>query len=589
MESPAEIYRERIHQLEAKKKKLDSLDNQWVTIRLISFISFVAAIIYLGTIQYLFAIISTYLGIFAFYQIVKKHQGIKRDKRITSHLLDLNHAELRALDNDLSFFRSGKSYMDDAHRYSSDLDIFGDHSIFQLLNRTTSYEGDLVLAQTLKYGLPSDQLAKSRKIVGQLEPEILWRQMLYALGKIDFDYDNNFMNLRSWIESPRSFYRPGWQFLLLALFSLSLFVALLLWLPWHLALIAFIPNAIVTLRTKKSIDKIHFALEKNEDLLHSMQDVLSFLEKTSLPDPISSQLELIRKESVPASKSIAKFAYAIRQLNVRYNVFGILLHLISLWDIYWIYRLENWKKKNRFHFVEWIDLIAYLESMSSLANFGFNYTESTFPKTDGDELKAKDLGHPLIGRGERVTNDFNMRTHRCVTLVTGSNMAGKSTFLRTVGVNLVLASAGCKVLAKEFTSPRIYLFTSMRTQDALKENTSSFYAELKRIKRVLEAAEKENDVFFLMDEILKGTNSRDRHAGAKAIILQLLEQEAAGIISTHDLGLGKWVEESELPVQNICFEVEVAGNELQFDYKIKRGISKSFNATELMRNMGVRI
>ena len=377
--------------------------------------------------------------------------------------------------------------------------------------------------------------------------------------------------------------------MLLALGSVVSFSILLYWLPWHLALIAFVPNAVLTLRTKKSIDITHIALERNEELLHSMQDVLSFLENTTLGGPIEDEIELLRTSSQSASKSVAKFRYGIRQLNIRYNVFGVLLHLISLWDIYWIYRLENWKNQHRADFVKWINLIAYIESMSSLANFGFNFPESTFPDQSVEGFNAKEMGHPLIEREARVTNDFHMDTHQFVTLVTGSNMAGKSTFLRTVGVNIVLAASGCKVLANHFSCPRVHLLTSMRTQDALKENTSSFYAELKRIKRVLEAAETEECVFFLMDEILKGTNSRDRHAGAKAIIQQLLDQEAAGIISTHDLRLGKWVEDSDLPVQNICFEVDVKGSELSFDYKIKPGISKSFNATELMRNMGVRI
>jgi DNA mismatch repair ATPase MutS len=206
-----------------------------------------------------------------------------------------------------------------------------------------------------------------------------------------------------------------------------------------------------------------------------------------------------------------------------------------------------------------------------------------------DLVSAQQLGHPLIHRDQRIANEVVLPTQGHIKLLTGSNMAGKSTFLRTVGLNIVLAMTGAPVCAREMQVPLLKVYTSMRTQDALHESTSSFYAELKRLKVIIEAVEADDKVFFLLDEILKGTNSRDRHTGSKALIKQLIQQGGAGIIATHDLELGSLEAQYNGTIENWCMEVAIDKDQLYFDYLLKKGVSKSFNATVLMRNMGIKI
>ena len=288
-----------------------------------------------------------------------------------------------------------------------------------------------------------------------------------------------------------------------------------------------------------------------------------------------------------ASVRIQKLSFYINQLNVRRNPFAVILNLYGMWDFHWLYALEKWKKENEYLVVEWFEALGEIDHLISLSNLHYNNPDWHFPSIgENSKLSATALGHPLITSTNRVTNDLYMELKGNVRLITGSNMAGKSTFLRTVGTNLVLAYAGAPVCAKVLEAPILHLFTSMRTKDNLHENTSSFYAELKRLKLILEAVETTSDAFFLLDEILKGTNSVDRHTGAKAFILQLMKNKGAGLIATHDLDLAKLEQETKGALENWCFEVDIIEDKLDFDYKIKQGVCQSFNATYLMKNMG---
>jgi DNA mismatch repair ATPase MutS len=290
------------------------------------------------------------------------------------------------------------------------------------------------------------------------------------------------------------------------------------------------------------------------------------------------------------SQRIDRLSYIISQLNARYNAFVILLNLFGLWDLQWVLRLERWKEDQQTALPVWFDTLAQFEALSSLATTVYNNPDWVFPVfTEKKQLAANALGHPLLRADQRVTNEVTLPTEGHIKLLTGSNMAGKSTFLRTVGLNIVLANVGMAVCAEKMELPKLQVYTSMRTQDALHESTSSFYAELKRLKIIIEAVEQEENVFFLLDEILKGTNSRDRHTGSKALIHQLIEQGGGGIVATHDLELGSLEAQYSGKIENWCMEVAIEDGQLDFDYKIKKGVSQSFNATVLMQQMGIRI
>jgi DNA mismatch repair ATPase MutS len=266
------------------------------------------------------------------------------------------------------------------------------------------------------------------------------------------------------------------------------------------------------------------------------------------------------------------------------------LNGIFLWDILQMLRLENWQKKNREKAGDWFDVIAETDALNSLANYYFNNDEYIFPEINDGEfsVKAVNLGHPLINKSQLVGNDVDIRKGEFI-IVTGANMAGKSTYLRTVGVNLVLAMAGAPVCAGSYIFRPIRLFTSIRTSDSLTDNESYFYAELKRLKRIIDEIKSGKEVFIILDEILKGTNSKDKHSGSEALLKQLIQYKATGIIATHDVALG--ILEKTFPenIKNLCFEVDITSDKLTFDYKLRPGVSRNMNATILMRQMGITV
>jgi DNA mismatch repair ATPase MutS len=272
-------------------------------------------------------------------------------------------------------------------------------------------------------------------------------------------------------------------------------------------------------------------------------------------------------------------------------IMGIVLNGLLMWDLQCILRLERWKNRSAEKLPAWFAILGEFEALNSLAGFRFNVPEAVFPVPDpaGPILKASSLAHPLIHPGENIPNDIEINDFGRFMLITGSNMAGKSTFLRTVGVNLVLAGAGAPVMARKMSFRPVPIFTSMRVRDSLSSRESTFYAELKRLRRIIEYHNQGRQAIVLLDEILKGTNSRDKHFGSEMFIRQLIKLESAGLIATHDLELSKLEDEFPDHIRNFCFEVEINNQEFIFDYKLREGVCQTLNATELMKKMGISI
>ena len=364
------------------------------------------------------------------------------------------------------------------------------------------------------------------------------------------------------------------------------------YLPWTLALLFFLPAGLTLRSTIKRVDEIHSETAKAGDILAHYARLVQHIESGSFSSPLLERLQAsFVRDQTTASVVLKKLSYIISQLNVRYNVFVFILNFIGLWDLNWVLRLEKWKTRYREQVPGWFDALAEFEALSSLATLKYNHPSWGFPQIDEQRntLEAVALGHPLIKRDVLVSNDLSMPTQGHIKLITGSNMAGKSTFLRSVGINIVMAMCGSVVCAKELSLPPLHVYTSMRTTDALHESTSSFYAELKRLKMIIEAVDARHDVFFILDEILKGTNSHDRHTGSRALIDQMIQNKGAGLIATHDLELGDMEAQSDGAIENLRMEVQVESGKLIFDYKIEKGVSESFNATQLMKDMGIKI
>jgi DNA mismatch repair ATPase MutS len=298
----------------------------------------------------------------------------------------------------------------------------------------------------------------------------------------------------------------------------------------------------------------------------------------------------IKANGEAAAPQIKAIKTILDRFDLRISILGFLfLNPFLLWDVRQMIALNNWKKKNQEALGEWFAAVAQMEVLHTLATLSFNHPDWCVPSFSQQPfvLEGEDIGHPLIPAAARVNNDFSLQGKPKIGLVTGSNMAGKSTFLRSLGVNVVLAQMGAPVCAKQMTLSPMKLMSSMRIADNLSENTSTFYAELKKLKSIIEAVNQKEPLFILLDEILRGTNSMDRHKGSEALIHQLVRQQAVAIIATHDLELAKLEQLHSGILENYHFDVQVAGEELYFDYRLKHGICNSLNASILMKKIGI--
>ena len=586
------VHQEKITSLETTYQALKSKDKTFSIFRLVFFIAAIGIAIYLASHGWLFAIGWIVIALVLFSQLLKYHSTIIKERKMCNALIELNQNEIKSLDNDHSGFPDGNRYVDETHPFAIDMDVFGDHSIFQLLNRAVTVFGENRLAEALTNRLPREDIEIYQLASKELEPKIDWRQRLYGLGKLDIEEEHDYTGLNRWIGANNPLKLNNATVYCFAIGCWLLFITLMyLGVPFGMSLLAFLPNVIMSYRNNKAITQIHVLLDKNEKFIKPYAAIIQFLEGSEFKSDLLIKLQSkFYSPNGHASKQLGKLASYLKQLDIRTNFFGFLFNYGFLWDHIYALKVEAWKDSNRNSLFSWLSTLGEFEYISSIANYAHQKPELCYPIITNEKVyKGLNIGHPLIHHQQRVCNDFSMSTHKHIKIVTGSNMGGKSTFLRSIGVQLILAYAGSKTCTTELSLPYLKLMSSMRTQDALKENTSSFYAELKRLKMVLDQVKERDDVFFLLDEILKGTNSNDRHNGARAMIKQMISNDGSGLISTHDLELGEM--ESELPkeIDNICFEVTVEGKELVFDYKIKDGISKSFNATHLMRNIGIDI
>lgn len=588
-----ELYKKRQNDFAAKAAELKQKYIRFSIVRLIIFFIGAAIFVFLWSYGWA-AVLFLFMFLAVFARFVYWHQAIQQDQIHHENLTKVNQNEIDYLNYKFNQFDSGKQFKDTQHPNSIDMDLFGDYSFFQYCNRSNTSIGKNCLANWLSHPAKIQEISLRQESVKELHQQLDWRQNFQALGMSTEDSEDHLKALKKWLQMPPFVSNS-------LLFKIAMYVApilgiagVLLWLfyiPWQLAILFYVPAAIILKMTVEKVNATHVQTDKAEKILAHYARLIHHIEGEKFSSKKLHDLQsvfFIGKEN--ASTSVKKLSYIIQQLNVRNNPFAIILNVFSLWDLHWVNRLEKWQTLQKDHLPKWFDALQEIEAVLSLSTLYYNNPDWVFPKVENkNELVAKQMGHPLIDREERVCNDLSMPTEAHIKLITGSNMAGKSTFLRTAGLNIILAMSGSAVCAEQFSLPPLQVYSSMRTVDALHESTSSFYAELKRLKIIIEAVDAEQNIFFILDEILKGTNSTDRHTGSKALIQQFINSQGSGLIATHDLELGSMESKSEGAIENLCMEVEVKDGKLKFDYTIKKGVSQSFNATLLMKQMGIRI
>ena len=594
---PKTIYLKRLDDLKTQQKKLLKLKSVFGVIRFGSIAALIAAFYFLWSFGMIWVCTAGILLLFIFIQLVYKDLANKAAIKHLGHLIAINEAEVNAIDGDYFQFGDGAAYLPKEHFYASDIDIFGHASLFQFTNRTTSDMGAAQLANWLLNPAKPEDIIERQAAIREIKDKMLWRQEIQAFGKEKNIQLSTYERLMAWLHEPTLFLQfRHWQwlrYLLPAIILLVVSSAIAEWIPMNIMYLFLLLYAVLAFQINKYIAPVHEKLSKMVDEMDALSISVAAIEKEKFITPFLIQLQnKFISNADTASLKIKKIKKILDKLDIRYNiVLSAPLNLLLLWNLQHVIELEKWKKQHVGDVDSWFHTLGIFETLISFAVMHFNNPGWCFPILHDKHffMESTELGHPLINEIKRVNNFIQIESRGELMLVTGSNMAGKSTYLRSVGINIVLAMTGAPVCAASLRLSPVQLISSMRIADNLAESTSTFYAELKKLKTVIDEVNQGKKVFILLDEILRGTNSLDRHTGSVALIKQLIRHEAAGIIATHDLALAEIKNEFPTNILNYHFDVQVNKDELYFDYKLKPGVCTSLNASILMKKIGIEL
>jgi hypothetical protein len=539
-----------------------------------------------------------FIAIFWFAWLVKQQGKYDELKKYHNDLKTIIENEIQNILKHDNIYCNGVAFSNDKHFYTGDLDIFGEGSLFQFVNRAASSSGIHKLATWLHKNSDKHIIEQRQDAIKEIAAKPNWKLDLQT--RLHFGLKqpmNQIKNLVSYLKTPvtlknsKGFWRYSQvsPYLILGLLILSFFYPEA---RYTTGILMFLNYRLVAYRSKtvKMTDLIAGRIGQSLTL-YSL--AFECLEKEEWQTPYTKKLALkIKIGERSVSGQIKELGKLVDKLNYRLNwIVGILMNIIFIWDIRQVIAIEHWKEQNQQSLETAFDVLAEFEALISLSSLAINYPEWTFPQiADGDAytIAAKNIAHPLIIKNP-VKNDYELDNSFNIDIITGSNMAGKSTFLRTIGINTVLALSGAPVCADEMTVSVIIIISYMRIKDSLNESTSTFKAELDRLQMLLAAVENEPKVFFLIDEMLRGTNSVDKYLGSKAVIEQLISKKGVGMVATHDLQIAHLEQKYPEYVRNFYFDIQVKDGEMLFDYKMKHGECKTFNASLLLKQIGINV
>jgi DNA mismatch repair ATPase MutS len=566
------------------KKNLKTLSLLRITVFILTAIA-----IYLFFENTLASTVVLIVGGSGFYFLVVKYSKEKLERTLLNCKIEINQTEIAVINGDFSFLPNGNEYLDSDHHFSHDIDLFGENSFFQYLNRTASTDGSRKLANLMTENQTSS-IYKKQEAIKELSEKVKWRQHFSALismvkteipNKKIIGFFKNYKNVFSKIALflPISFSAISILFIVLTFFENLPFNALVIW---------FFVGLIVTSLFLKKTQKLYTNASKVKDIFRQYYLVLQEIENTNFSSKILKEKQKeIQSENKKASSIFNEFSKALDAFDQRNNfLIASLGNAFFLWEIKCAIKVEKWIILYSHTVEQWLDVITFFDAKNSLANFCFNHPTYVFPEIvkDSSIINSQKLGHPLLNSKNRIDNDFEINKNSFL-IVTGANMAGKSTFLRTISLSIVMANIGLPVCANSFKYKPVKLITSMRTSDSLAENESYFYSELKRLKLIVDTV-KTDDYFIVLDEILKGTNSKDKASGSKKFVEKLVTLNTTGIIATHDVSLCE-LENDFKEIKNFFFDAKISNNELSFDYLFKKGVCENRNASFLLKKMKI--
>ncbi|MEL6560604.1 MAG: hypothetical protein AAFQ94_20600 [Bacteroidota bacterium] len=566
--------------------------------RVITFLAFIAnlVILYNSGFENLY-LITTSLVLILFIFLIIKHKKYDYQLQLHRELSTINKEEIARFKLKLDGLYNGAEFEDDHHPYSQDLDIFGEHSLFQLINRSPLKRARLLLANWMKSKSSVETTMMRQEAVRELGDKQDWTQNLLAIARVivnkkGFNKENTELEeLFEWADQPeKSKNLLGLRILgtVLSLINLTLLgLTMFDGLPYQFFVFSFLINAVLLSITYNRCKELGEQLNQSHLIIRTYLKLIEAIETESFDSRKLKQLKSDLNDG-QASAAIRKLDKLAFRFSARAGFFYVLLSPVFMLDFHLLDQAVKWKNTERSNIRKWFEVVDEINALISISGYAYLVQGHVFPSFSSQEftLKGSAIGHPLIESDKRVSNDFEISRKGEVVIITGSNMSGKSTFERTLGINIVLAQSGAPVCASAFEIFPMDVFTSMRTKDNLEESTSSFYAELKRLRTLLDHVEENPVTFYVIDEVLKGTNSEDRHKGAVSLARQLSKKNCFGLISTHDLSLSQLADDDDLMV-NFSFNSTIENDKIIFDYKLTPGPCRSFNASKLMENMGI--
>ena len=590
------IYKERIDRYKGQVQQLRERGIWFSTARLAAVVmSLLGGYLYLDSYE-TFWIILCVLGVALFLFLLARHTELRRKKKHRENIVLLNQRELKYVQGGKPEWPDGSVYRDPDHLYTHDLDIFGAHSLFAHLTRTVTLRGAARLGQVLADPDRPGVVPARQEAIKELASELDWRHHFTASG-MEVEEDPKMKEkIARWLDEKEEsasalLINPVTRVILASTaiglglyFVLSPTAAHFNWFMY-----AFGINLILVFSQFKFLRREHKALNGIAPSLQMYGELLAAMEKTDFK---SAELAALRNRlktgEGKASGSLKKLGRLLNGFDQTSNVVALLLtNGLYLYHLHVLQSLYKWKRTHGKEIHDWIEVVGEMDHLVSLGNFAANYPEYTYPElAEEPAYEGEEVGHPLISRAKRVSNSFSLEDFKYMVL-TGSNMSGKSTFLKTLGVNLVLARAGAPVCAVKL---RVYPFTllsSMKLIDSLEREESYFQAEVLRLKSIRKVLDKGEPCLVLLDEILRGTNSEDKRNGTRLFMEKVGSSNAKGVIATHDIDIAELADKQPDVFRAYYFESKVVNDQLYFDYRLRKGICTTPNATDLMRAHGI--
>ncbi|MCC9065643.1 MutS-related protein [Flavobacterium piscisymbiosum] len=588
-----ESYQNKVEHYTAIFNKINKRYNSISFLRLLSvFLCLFLLFYYIKTNEILYAAFA-FLSFVGFLFLMRIHSKLSFKRELTKAILKINKDEITYLKREKIPFENGIEFNDFHHPYAYDLDIFGEHSLFQNINRTATFIGKKTLANQLLNLSSNETILENQEAINELKTKIDWRQDFLALAMISNDSKDSYESLLYWnsfknntlpkVIVALSVILPVLFLGFLAAYFITSKTILLSYLTY-----VFIANLIVLGQSFKRIQSEIAKADNVDKIIKQYSLLVQKIETENFQSKklIDLQQQLVFRNAT-ASTHLKDLSELFSRMDTINNfVTATVFNGTFLFNLHVLKALLKWKDNYSTELEKWITIIGEFEALNSLANLAYNNPDFVFPEINSEyKIGFSDLSHPLLNPVTRVGNDTHFYPQSYMIL-TGSNMSGKSTFLRSLGINMVLGGIGSVVCASKANMHPLPVLVSMRLSDSLADSESYFFAEIKRLKQIMDALE-ERPAFVLLDEILRGTNSDDKRNGTIEVVKKIIAKNAIGAIATHDIEVCLTTNEYPDILTNQCFEVEIQNNDLHFDYKLRNGICKNRSATFLMQKMGV--